>query len=47
MITGYSGVSPEPRLTDSNDGNSLAPGIDRRNEYFTATGFTFGVNIGF
>lgn len=45
MITGYQGVSPEPRLADG--GNSLLPGIARRNEYFTATGFTFGVNIGF
>lgn len=45
MLTGYSGVSPEPRLADGS--NSLLPGIDRRNEYFTATGFTFGVNLGF
>ncbi len=47
LITGYSGVSPEPRLVDSNNGNSLAPGIDRRNEYFLARGFTFGLNLGF
>ncbi len=47
-ITGYSGVSPEPRLSDSgSDFGSLAPGIDRRNEYFTARGFTFGLNLGF
>jgi iron complex outermembrane receptor protein len=45
MITGYQGVSPEPRLADGS--NSLLPGIARRNEYFTATGFTFGVNLGF
>jgi iron complex outermembrane receptor protein len=46
-ITGYSGVSPEPRLSD--DGSSfgpLAPGIDRRNTYFSARTFTFGVNLG-
>ncbi len=46
-ITGYSGVSPEPRLSDTSNFGSLAPGIDRRNEYFTATGFTFGVSLGF
>ena len=48
-ITGYSGVSPEPRLTDEgfSDFNSLAPGIDRRNTYFSARGFTFGLNLGF
>jgi len=48
-ITGYSGVSPEPRLTDEDFSNfgSLAPGIDRRNTYFSARGFTFGVNLGF
>lgn len=45
MITGYSGVSPEPRLADGS--NALLLGIDRRNEYFTATEFTFGVNLGF
>ncbi|MEM6320198.1 MAG: SusC/RagA family TonB-linked outer membrane protein [Bacteroidota bacterium] len=48
-ITGYSGVTPEPRLTDEDFSNfgSLAPGIDRRNTYFEARGFTFGVNLGF
>ena len=46
-ITGYSGVSPEARLEDTgSDFGSLAPGIDRRNTYFTARGFTFGVNLG-
>ena len=47
-ITGYKGVSPEPRLTDEDFSNfgSLAPGIDRRNTYFTARGFTFGLNLG-
>lgn len=46
-ITNYKGVSPEPRLVDSNDGNPLAPGLDRRNTYFSARGFTVGVNLGF
>lgn len=47
-ITGYSGVSPEPRLNDEDFSNlgALAPGIDRRNEYFSARVFTFGVNLG-
>ncbi len=45
-ITGYSGVSPEPRLEDDSDFGSLAPGIDRRNTYFTARGYTFGINLG-
>lgn len=47
-ITGYSGVSPEPRLEDEgSDFGSLAPGIDRRNTYFSARGFTIGANVGF
>lgn len=48
-ITNYNGVSPEPRLTDEDfsDFGSLAPGIDRRNTYFSARGFTFGLNLGF
>lgn len=46
-LTGYSGVSPEPRLDDkSSSFRALAPGIDRRNEYFSSRTFTFGVNIG-
>ena len=46
-FTGYSGVSPEPRLSDSGSSfGSLAPGIDRRNEYFSSRGFTFGLNLG-
>ncbi len=56
VITKYTGIDPEPVLQDfggSDNGgfvgttpNVLAPGIDRRNNYFTATTFTFGVNIG-
>ncbi|MCB0629110.1 MAG: SusC/RagA family TonB-linked outer membrane protein [Saprospiraceae bacterium] len=44
-ITGYSGVDPEVRLADGD--NALAPGIDRRNTYFTTRSFTFGVQLGF
>lgn len=46
-ISGYSGVSPEPRLDDKESSfRALAPGIDRRNEYFSSRTYTFGVNIG-
>ncbi len=57
VITDYTGIDPEPVLQDfgaiDNGGflgttpDVLAPGIDRRNNYFTARTFTFGVNIGF
>jgi iron complex outermembrane receptor protein len=57
VITGYSGIDPEPQLQDfgtsDNGGEAsftpdvLTPGIDRRNNYFTARTFTFGVNLGF
>jgi len=58
-ITGYSGIDPEPSLQDfgqagNGDGAAngsnpdvLSPGIDRRNNYFTARTFTLGVNVGF
>jgi hypothetical protein len=55
-ITNYQGIDPEPSLQDrgavDNGGspggpNVLAPGIDRRYNYFTARTFTFGVNVGF
>lgn len=46
-ITGYKGVDPEPRLVDTNDGNPLAPGLDRRNTWFLARAFSFGLNVGF
>ena len=45
VITNYTGVDPDPVGAD--DGNVLAPGIDRRNNYFTDRSFTLGVNIGF
>lgn len=58
VITNYSGIDPEPVLQDRGpldngarfdpaNQNVLAPGIDRRYNYFTARTFTFGVNIGF
>ena len=48
-ITDYSGADPEVRLTDteSDPPNALAPGIDRRNTYFTTRTFTFGLQLGF
>jgi iron complex outermembrane receptor protein len=48
QITKYTGIDPEPSLTDTeNNANVLAPGIDRRNNYYTARTFTFGLNLGF
>jgi hypothetical protein len=48
QITGYTGIDPEPALTDTeqNPVDVLSPGIDRRNNYFTSRTFTFGVNLG-
>jgi TonB-dependent starch-binding outer membrane protein SusC len=50
-ITNYTGIDPEVRYTDSEIGDrfnsSLAPGLERRNTYFTTRSFTFGVNLGF
>ena len=45
VLTNYQGIDPDPALTDG--GNVLAPGIDRRNNYYTNRTFTFGLNIGF
>ncbi|MCY4562308.1 MAG: SusC/RagA family TonB-linked outer membrane protein [Flavobacteriaceae bacterium] len=45
VLSGYTGPDPEPSLTDG--GNVLAPGIDRRNSYFTSRTFTLGLNIDF
>ncbi len=44
-ITDYTGVDPEVRYADG--GNVLAPGIDRRNTWFTSTTFTLGLNAKF
>jgi iron complex outermembrane receptor protein len=55
-LTNYTGIDPEPVFQDfgstDNGGRSggadvLSPGIDRRNNYFTARTFTFGVTIEF
>ncbi|MEP7323941.1 MAG: SusC/RagA family TonB-linked outer membrane protein [Saprospiraceae bacterium] len=50
-ITNYTGVDPEVRFVDVGDnGNGsdpLAPGIDRRSNYFTTRAFSFGINLGF
>jgi TonB-linked SusC/RagA family outer membrane protein len=46
-ITGYSGVDPEVRYTDAENGDPLSPGIERRNTYFTARTITLGLNLGF
>ncbi len=50
QITKYTGIDPEPALTDTEATGAnavLAPGIDRRNNYYTARTFTFGINVGF
>jgi iron complex outermembrane receptor protein len=56
VITSYTGIDPEPSLVDGGNivasgpvtgGNVLAPGIDRRTNYFTARTITLGLNINF
>lgn len=57
VITGYEGVDPSVRYTDpgqadnggfnTNIPDPLAPGIDRRNTWFTTRTFTLGFSIGF
>ena len=46
-ITKYTGVDPEPRYRDSESGDILQPGIDRRNTWFRTRSFTIGANIVF
>lgn len=46
-LTGYNGVDPEVRLVDTEGGGALAPGIDRRDTYFSSRSFSFGVQLGF
>ena len=58
-FTGYSGVDPEAILSDggANDNGGrevrfdlrdpLAPGVDRRNNYFATRTLTFGINLAF
>ena len=47
VITSYTGSDPEPALFDLLDGNPLAPGIDRRNSYYSNRSFTLGLNVKF
>ena len=57
VITSYTGTDPEPSLVDSgpadngsrdpNYADVLAPGIDRRNNYFASRSITLGVNLNF
>lgn len=49
QITNYTGIDPEPALTDveADPDDVLAPGMDRRNNYYTARTFTLGLNVGF
>jgi len=44
-FTGYDGVTPDVAWDDN--GNLLAPGIDRRNTYFATRSFSVGLNLGF
>lgn len=45
VVTGYTGADPEVRYSDN--GNILAPGIDRRATWVMTRSFTLGVNVGF
>ncbi len=50
-ITNYTGIDPEVRVTDLENGDgfttSLSPGIERRNTYFQTRSFTLGVTVNF
>ncbi|MDX1639971.1 MAG: hypothetical protein R3281_18580, partial [Balneolaceae bacterium] len=46
-ITNYKGINPEPRYVDDNGDNPLAPGIERRNQWFTSRTFSLGINLEF
>ncbi len=50
-ITNYTGIDPEVRTNDSENGDAftsaLSPGIERRNTYFQTRSFTFGVTVNF
>ena len=53
-LTKYSGLNPQVRYVDRNQGQSeqgssggsLAPGIERRIEWFTSRSISFGINLG-
>lgn len=48
-ITNYTGIDPEVRYTDSENGNgftsALSPGLERRGTYFTTTTYTLGLSL--
>lgn len=50
-LTGYEGIDPEVRFVDIGEGgnqnNALAPGIERRAQWFTTRSFTVGINLDF
>lgn len=47
-ITDYAGLDPEVRYVDTGDNdNPLAPGIERRDSFFTTYTLTFGFNMTF
>jgi iron complex outermembrane receptor protein len=50
-LTNYTGIDPEVRVNDSENGDSfttsLSPGIERRNTYFQSRSFTLGVTVNF
>lgn len=50
-ITNYTGIDPEARLTDAENGDgfttALSPGIERRNTFFQVRSFTLGVSLNF
>jgi iron complex outermembrane receptor protein len=46
-LTGYSGIDPEVRYVDAEGGSPLAPGIERRNTYFTTRTISVGLNLSF
>jgi iron complex outermembrane receptor protein len=55
-ITNYTGANPQPSYNDTGAvangdvsfrNDALAPGIDRRSQYFTTRSFTFGLNLDF
>lgn len=47
LITNYSGPDPEPRYSDGNPADPLAPGIARRNTWFNSRKFTLSVDLKF
>ena len=47
VITDYTGIDPEVRYTDIGNGGAFAPGIERRNTYFTTRQITFGLTAEF